>query len=277
MPIPSSLLNRIFYSDCIEGLSREEFNGQISLIFADPPYNISGKGLANVFEHGSWEKINAEWDQKTPEEYEKFTRDWLSAAYNALQDGGTLFISTSYHNAFVIGYLAQKLDFVMRGDVIWYKRTAVPNVTRRTYRHSSEILLWLTKGAGAKYTFNYEIAKLFNNGKQLRNVWDILKVGQRESVAHPAQKPEELLLRIITIHSNPADIVCDPFAGSGTTLKVAKLLERDYIGFEVNQREFETMITTRLQETAFSIDRVQDFFESHKENFLRSRARGSGI
>ncbi len=268
MPILPTSLNHVFYSDCIEGLSREEFRGQISLIFADPPYNVSGKSLANVFEHGSWEKINAEWDQKSPKEYEKFTREWLSAAYNALQEGGTLFISTSYHNAFVIGYLAQKLDFILRGDVIWYKRTAVPNVTRRTYRHSSEILLWLTKGAGAKYTFNYEIAKLFNSGKQLRNVWDILKVGQRESVAHPAQKPEELLLRILAIHSNPEDIVCDPFAGSGTTLKVAKLLGRDYLGFEVNQREFEPMITTRLQETRFSVDRVQSFFESHKKELL---------
>ncbi len=274
MPIPPALLNRVFYSDCIEGLSREELKGQISLIFADPPYNISGKNLANVFEHGSWEKINAEWDQKTPEEYENFTRRWLSAAYKALQDGGTLFISTSYHNAFVIGYLAQKLDFIMRGDVIWYKRTAVPNVTRRTYRHSSEILLWLTKGVGAKYTFNYEVAKLFNSGKQLRNVWDILKVGQKESVAHPAQKPEELLFRIITIHSNLADIVCDPFAGSGTTLKVAKLLGRNYLGFEVNQREFEGMITNRLQETGFTVDRVQAFFNSHETDLLGTRRGG---
>ncbi len=274
MPILSSLVNHVFYSDCIEGLSREELKGQISLIFADPPYNVSGKSLANVFEHGSWAKINEEWDQKTPKDYEKFTQDWLSAAYNALHDGGTLFISTSYHNAFVIGYLAQKLDFVMRGDVIWYKRTSVPNVTRRTYRHSSEILLWLTKGVGAKYTFNYEIAKLFNNGKQLRNVWDILKVGQRESVAHPAQKPEELLLRIIAIHSNLGDIVCDPFAGSGTTLKVSKLLRREFLGFEVNKREFEPMITTRLQETRFCIDRVQAFFEIHKAEFLGARRGG---
>ncbi len=271
MPISSSLLNKVVYSDCIEGLSREALKGQISLIFADPPYNVSGKTLANVFEHGSWEKINAEWDQKTPEEYEKFTQNWLSGAYKALEDGGTLFISTSYHNAFVIGYLAQKLDFVLRGDVIWYKRTAVPNVTRRTYRHSSEILLWLTKGAGTKYTFNYEIAKLFNCGKQLRNVWDILKVGQRESVAHPAQKPEELLLRIIAIHSNPGEVVCDPFAGSGTTLKVAKLLGRAYLGFEVNQREFEPMISARVQETRFSVDRVQAFFEFHATELLGTR------
>jgi len=274
MSAPSSLVNRVFYEDCIPGLSREEFKGQISLIFADPPYNVSGKSLTNVFEHGSWEKINAAWDQKTPEEYEKFTLNWLSAAKGALQEGGTLVVSTSYHNAFVIGYLAQKLDFNLRGDVIWYKRTAVPNVTRRTYRHSSEILLWLTKGVGAKYVFNYEVAKLFNSGKQLRNVWDILKVGQKESVAHPAQKPEELLLRIIAIHSNPADIVCDPFAGSGTTLKVAKLLGRIYVGFEVNQHEFQDMITTRLQEPRFSVDRVQAFFESHATELLSTRRGG---
>ncbi|OLS15300.1 MAG: DNA methylase N-4/N-6 [Promethearchaeota archaeon CR_4] len=265
------LPNCVFYSDCIEGLSREKFRGQISLIFADPPYNVSGKTLANIFEHGAWEKINATWDQKTPQEYEEFTRKWLSAAYGVLQDGGTLFVSTSYHNAFVIGYLAQQLDFVMRGDVIWYKRTAVPNVTRKTYRHSSEILLWLTKGAGAKYTFNYEVAKLFNSGKQLRNVWDILKVGQKESVAHPAQKPEELLLRVIAIHSNPGDIVCDPFAGSGTTLKVAKILGRHYLGFEINEREFQDMISTRLQETCFTVDRVQAFFESHATELSGTR------
>jgi site-specific DNA-methyltransferase (adenine-specific)/modification methylase len=262
MPIPASLLNRAFFEDCIEGLARIELQGEISLMFADPPYNVSGKAMNNVFEHGNWEKIDETWDQMAPADYETFTVQWLASAYNALKEGGTLIISASYHNAFLIGYLAQKNGFHVRGDIIWYKRTAVPNVTRRTYRHSTEILLWFTKGK--KYTFNYEIAKLFSGeNKQLRNVWDILKVGQKESVGHPAQKPEELLLRIVSIHSRAGDIVCDPFAGSGTTLKVAQLMARPFIGFEVNEAEFGPLIEKRLQEPRFVLDRVQQFFEAN--------------
>ncbi|HMF31871.1 MAG TPA: site-specific DNA-methyltransferase [Candidatus Lokiarchaeia archaeon] len=267
MSIPSLLVNRIFYEDCVAGLARPEYQGVISLIFADPPYNVSGKAMANVFEHGNWEKIDAEWDQMPPAEYEEFTIQWLAGAYSALKEGGTLMISASYHNAFLIGYLAQKQGFQLRGDVIWYKRTAVPNVTRRTYRHSTEILIWLTKGN--KYTFNYEVAKLFTgDNKQLRNLWDILKVGQKESVGHPAQKPEELLLRVIAIHSKPGDVVCDPFAGSGTTLKVAKLLNRPFFGFEVDEADFGAIIERRVQETRFVIDRVQQFFEENSPLLL---------
>ena len=87
MPIASSLLNRVYYEDCIYGLGRAEFQGQIALIFADPPYNVSGKAITNVFEHGNWAKIDASWDCMSATDYEQFTANWLAAASGALQEG----------------------------------------------------------------------------------------------------------------------------------------------------------------------------------------------
>ena len=99
-------------------------------------------------------------------------------------------------------------------------------------------------------------------------MWDILKVGQKESTGDPAQKPEELLFRVISIHSQVGDVVCDPFAGSGTTLKVAKLLGRYFIGFETDEAAFGPIIEQRLADSCFTLDRVQQFFEAYKSAFL---------
>ncbi|NVP18135.1 site-specific DNA-methyltransferase, partial [Candidatus Gracilibacteria bacterium] len=126
--------------------------------------------------------------------------------------------------------------------------------TKRSFTHACEYIVWATKGKG--WTFNYEISKEINpekqkdgNEKQMRDMWILpLCQGQERIKAednkslHPTQKPEELLKRIILIGSNEGDIVLDPFNGSGTTTYMAKLLNRQYIGIEKEEKYYNASL-----------------------------------
>jgi modification methylase len=100
-------------------------------------------------------------------------------------------------------------------------------------------MIWASKSEGGNYTFNYEALKSLNEGIQMRSDWvlPICNGGERlkdenGEKAHPTQKPESLLHRVLVGSTNPGDVVLDPFFGTGTTGAVAKMLGRDFIGIE---------------------------------------------
>jgi modification methylase len=103
-------------------------------------------------------------------------------------------------------------------------------------------MIWASKEQGARYTFNYEALKSLNDGVQMRSDWVLPLCTGHERLkndagdkAHPTQKPESLLHRVLVGSTNPGDVVLDPFFGTGTTGAVAKMLGRDYIGIEREQ------------------------------------------
>jgi modification methylase len=115
----------------------------------------------------------------------------------------------------------------------------MPNFRGKRFTNAHETLIWASKSEAGKYTFNYEALKALNDGVQMRSDWVIplctggerLKDGAGEK-AHPTQKPEALLHRVLVGTTNPGDVVLDPFFGTGTTGAVAKMLGRDFIGIE---------------------------------------------
>jgi modification methylase len=133
----------------------------------------------------------------------------------------------------------QDLGFWILNDVIWRKTNPMPNFRGKRFTNAHETLIWCARDeASKKYTFNYDAMKTFNDDQQMRSDWLIplctgaerLKVNGEK--AHPTQKPEALLARVILAASKPGDLVLDPFFGSGTSGAVAKRLGRDYIGIE---------------------------------------------
>ncbi len=100
-------------------------------------------------------------------------------------------------------------------------------------------MIWASKEEGGKYTFNYEALKSLNEGIQMRSDW-VLPIctgherlkNENGDKAHPTQKPESLLHRVLVGSTNPGDVVLDPFFGTGTTGAVAKMLGREFIGIE---------------------------------------------
>ncbi|MCR4284337.1 MAG: site-specific DNA-methyltransferase [Parcubacteria group bacterium] len=242
--------NHIYLGDCIEVMNNQIDKESIDLIFADPPYNLSGNGLKweNNKTGGDWYMVNEEWDKMTAPEYLSFTRKWIGASYRVLKNGGSLYISCTYHNIAEVIITLKQLDFRINNVITWQKTNAMPNMTRRVYTHSTEFVIWAVKGK--KWIFNYDALKKLNperqkdgSLKQMRDFWSLPLVQGKERLKgkdgramHPTQKPEEMLKRIIVASSNKGDLVLDPFLGSGTTAVVAKRLGRNWIGIEVSDK-----------------------------------------
>ena len=225
----------------------------VDLIFADPPYNLSGNGLKweGNKTGGDWYMINEEWDKMSAPEYMQFTRKWISACHKVLKGNGSIYISCTYHNLAEVIIVLKQLDFKINNVIVWQKTNAMPNMTKRVFTHSTEFVVWAVKGK--KWIFNYEGLKKVNperqkDGalKQMRDVWALPLVQGKERLhgkdgraLHPTQKPEEMLKRIIVASSNKGEVVLDPFLGSGTTAVVAKKLGRSWIGIERNKKYVE--------------------------------------
>ncbi len=246
-------LNIIYQDDCIKVLNEKIDEKSVELIFADPPYNLSGNGLKweGNKTGGDWYMVNEEWDKMTAPEYMQFTRKWIGVCHKVLKDNGSIYISCTYHNLAEVMMVLKQLAFKINNVIVWQKTNAMPNMTKRVFTHSTEFVVWAVKGK--KWIFNYEELKKINpetqkDGmlKQMRDVWALPLVqgkerlhGKEGRALHPTQKPEEMLKRIIVASSNKGGLVLDPFLGSGTTAVVAKKLGRNWIGIEKSKKYVE--------------------------------------
>jgi len=231
----------LYNSNCIEVL-KDQQKESIDIIFADPPYNLSGEdymtvknGKPVVCDKGQWDII---------EDIHNFNEEWLTECIRVLKDTGTIWISGTLHNHPSIGVTLKKLGLWIINDIIWYKRNATPLLSKNRFAPSTE-LIWLASKT-KKYFFNYEIAKKLNHGKQMKNLWDIN--AERHKTKHPTEKPEYLLERILLIGSSEGHTVLDPFMGSGTTGVVAKRLQRNFIGIEIDN-DYYQLAKERIDKT----------------------------
>ena len=232
-------LNQILEGDCIAAMNRLPA-GSIDLIFADPPYNLQLKGDLHRPDNSLVDAVDDHWDQFASfAAYDKFTHDWLAAARRLLKPDGAIWVIGSYHNIFRVGAALQDQGFWVLNDVVWRKSNPMPNFRGKRLTNAHETLIWASKEQASKYTFNYEALKALNDGVQMRSDWVLPICTGHERLkndagdkAHPTQKPESLLHRILLATTNPGDVVLDPFFGTGTTGAVAKMLGRDFIGIE---------------------------------------------
>ena len=252
--------NIIYNGDCTDILNKKIEERSIDLIFADPPYNLSGNGLKweGNKTGGDWYMVNESWDKMTAPEYIQFTQKWISSCDRVLKETGSFYISCSYHNISEVMVVLKQLGFKINNIITWHKTNAMPNMTKRVFTHATEFVVWAVKGRG--WIFNYEKIKEINperqkdgQSKQMRDVWNLPLVQGKERLRdhggralHPTQKPEEMLRRIILASSNKGDIVLDPFLGSGTTICVAKKHGCKWIGIE-RSKEYVRMARQRVE------------------------------
>ena len=264
-------LNQILAGDCIE-VMRSLPEASVDLIFADPPYNLQLRGDLHRPDNSKVDAVDDAWDQFASfEAYDRFTRDWLSAAQRLLKPNGAIWVIGSYHNIFRVGSAMQNAGFWILNDVVWRKSNPMPNFRGKRLTNAHETLIWASKSEAGKYTFNYEAMKALNEGVQMRSDWVIPLCTGHERLkdaagdkAHPTQKPEALLHRIIIGTTNPGHVVLDPFFGTGTTGAVAKMLGRDFIGIE-REESYRAVAQER-------IDRVRKFDRSALETTGSKRA-----
>jgi modification methylase len=238
-------LDQILHGDCKEILLTLPPES-VDLIFADPPYNLQLHQELWRPNQTLVDAVDEDWDQfDTFEAYDHFTRDWLSACQRVLKRQGTLWVIGTYHNIFRVGAILQDLDYWILNTVTWIKHNPMPNFRGVRFTNAHETLIWAQKQRGAPYTFNHRAMKSSNGDLQMRSDWYLPICSGRERLrkngekAHPTQKPEALLYRVLQASSNPGDVVLDPFFGTGTTGVVAKRLHRHWIGIEREQRYVE--------------------------------------
>ncbi|MBZ6378117.1 site-specific DNA-methyltransferase [Pacificimonas aurantium] len=229
---------RIVHGECVAEMAKLP-DKSVDLIFADPPYNLQLGGGLRRPEGSEVDAVDDEWDRfDSFAAYDEFSRSWLGEARRILKDTGSLWVIGSYHNIFRVGATLQDLGYWILNDIIWRKTNPMPNFKGTRFTNAHETLIWCAKSEQARYRFNYHAMKALNDDLQMRSDWSIpLCTGaEREKLngrkAHPTQKPEELLYRVLLACSEPGDLVLDPFLGSGTTGAVAKRLGRRFMGIE---------------------------------------------
>ncbi len=231
--------NKILQGDCIEMMKSLPARS-IDLIFADPPYNLQLGGDLTRPDNSKVNGVEDEWDKFSSfAEYDRFSRAWLLEAKRLLKDDGAIWVIGSYHNIFRLGAQLQDLGFWILNDIVWRKTNPMPNFRGRRFTNAHETMIWASKSENAKYRFNYDAMKALNEDLQMRSDWTIPLCTGGERLkntdgqkAHPTQKPEALLHRVIMSSTNTGDVILDPFFGTGTTGAVAKKLGRDFIGIE---------------------------------------------
>jgi modification methylase len=255
-------LDSILQGDCIAEMARLP-EKSVDMIFADPPYNLQLGGDLFRPEGGRVDAVDDDWDKfDSLATYDDFTREWLAEARRILKDNGTIWVIGSYHNIYRVGSLLQDAEFWILNDIVWRKSNPMPNFRGTRFTNAHETLLWCAKDERARYTFNYRAMKALNEDLQMRSDWLMPICSGSERVkgddgakAHPTQKPEALLYRILLACTKPGDVVLDPFFGTGTTGAVARRLGRRWIGIEretsyVNVAKERIASTLPLDESA---------------------------
>ncbi|MSO77655.1 MAG: site-specific DNA-methyltransferase [Alphaproteobacteria bacterium] len=249
--VDSLPLGRVLEGDCVELMERLPA-GSIDMIFADPPYNLQLRQELLRPNHSRVDGVDDAWDQFADfAAYDEFSRAWLQAARRLLKPDGCLWAIGSYHNIFRLGAALQDLGFWLLNDIVWRKTNPMPNFRGRRFTNAHETLIWAARDETSRPTFNYDAMKALNDGLQMRSDWllpicggpERLKIDGRK--AHPTQKPEALLHRVILASTRPGDVVLDPFFGTGTSGAVARRLGRAWIGIE-RDKDYARIARERL-------------------------------
>ncbi|MDY2841931.1 MAG: DNA methyltransferase [Candidatus Borkfalkiaceae bacterium] len=240
----NDIINKTINGDTFEVLDLLPHNF-IDLLIVDPPYNLDKE-----FGTGKFKKM-------TDEDYYVYTEAWIKKVLPLLKDNASIYVCCDWNSSMVIGQVLKKY-FHIQNRITWQRekgRGALSN-----WKNGMEDIWFATKSKN--YTFNVEdvkvrrkvIAPYKTDGKPRdweetvdgnfrntfpSNFWDDISIpywSMPENTAHPTQKPEKLLAKIILASSNKNDIIFDPFLGSGSTSVTAKKLGRNYVGIERNEQ-----------------------------------------
>jgi site-specific DNA-methyltransferase (adenine-specific) len=259
--------DEVITGDCLEILA-ELPAGCADLVFADPPFNIG-------YEYDVYN------DRRAKADYLAWADKWLAAAVRVLSPTGSLFLAIGDEYAAEHKVRLDALGLTLRNWIIWHYTFGV-NCSKKFNRSHAHIFYYVRDPK--HYTFNPDpvrvpsarmttyadrranpVGKLPDDTWVLRpqespahfssedDTWYVPRVCGtfHERLKHPCQMPEAVLERIIKVASNPGDLVLDPFAGSGTTVAVAKKLDRRYLGVELSD-EYADAVRKRLQMIEFA-------------------------
>lgn len=229
--------------------------GSVDLLVADPPYNLTKAFGTTTFA------------RRAAADYEAYTRQWLTLAAPLVREGGSVYVCCDWETSLIVGRVLGEF-FTVRNRITWQREKG--RGAKKNWKNGMEDIWFATKGGD--YTFDLDAVKTRKkvlapyrlDGKPKdwaetaqgnyrdtcpSNFWDDITIpfwSMPENTAHPTQKPEKLLAKLLLASSRPGDVVLDPFLGSGTTSVVAKKLGRHYIGIE-QEAQYCVWAEQRLQ------------------------------
>lgn len=233
-------IDRVFNMDCVEGLAELTKQGVYAdLIIADPPYVIS----RNSNFHTMKDRIHARTGTNFGKWDEEFDNaPWIEAAASSLRDGGSIIIFNDFKKFSSVIDIAIGFGLEYKDVLIWKKTNPMPRNRDRRYAPSIEGMIWFVKAKRTKWTFNRHDSAYES---------PIIEVASESGGAykryHPTQKPVKLIEKLILTHSNPGDLVVDPFMGSGSTAIAAINTGRHYSGFEIDAGYYD-ILSNRIAE-----------------------------
>jgi site-specific DNA-methyltransferase (adenine-specific) len=228
----------LFHDDCLNILPTLKSNSQ-DVILIDPPYNTTNKvnkapkyDRNKDFERKKWKSFHSEWD--SIDKYYAWSLQWLRESKRILTETGTIFICGTFHNIPDIAFALRKLGFYTIQWIQWCIPNSFPNLAMTKPINANQTIIWARKGD--RHYYNKEAAKLYNDGKNLRDYWIIPKVSNEDSkFKHPSKKPYALIRRALDISLPKRDgvNVLDFFAGSGIVGYTTQRMSAD-CGVEIN-------------------------------------------
>ncbi len=226
-----------------------QFDHKFDMVFADPPYFLSNGGL--TIKSGKIVSVNnGKWDESEGLEFvHAFNKKWLTLIRDKMKEDATIWISGTMHNIFNIGQVLTELNFKILNVITWEKTNPPPNFSCRYFTHSTEQVIWARKNPKVPHYFNYELMKELNGGKQMKDVWRLPAIAKWEKSCgkHPTQKPLSLLSRLILASTKRDAWILDPFTGSSTTGIAANLLNRRFLGVDLEAEYLEMSKRRKLE------------------------------
>lgn len=234
--------NKIILGDSLKVMDKLP-RSFVDLLIVDPPYNLSKNYNGYKF------------NQISDKEYEKYTVNWINKAIPLLKENASVYVCCDWNSGIIIGKILSE-HLILRNRITWEREKG--RGAMKNWKNSSEDIYFATKSD--KYTFNLNSVKIrrrvlapyrekgrpkdwreTSDGKFRdscpSNFWGDITVpfwSMSENTAHPTQKSEKLMAKLILASSNEGDVIFDPFAGSGSSLVVAKKLGRKFLGVERN-------------------------------------------
>ena len=238
-----TVLNKFIIGDCVKVMQKLP-NKFVDLLIVDPPYNLAKDYHGNKF------------NRKSQDEYREYTVRWLEKVIPLLNETASIYVCCDWKSSLVIGDVLHNY-FRVQNRITWQREKG--RGAKANWKNGMEDVWFATMGKS--YTFNLDNVKIRKkvvapykvDGKPKdweetedgnfrntcpSNFWDDISIpywSMPENTAHPTQKPEKLIAKMILARSNEGDIIFDPCAGSGTTAVTAKKLNRNFIVIEQNE------------------------------------------
>lgn len=240
-------LNKIYHGDSLDILKTFSSNS-IDCVITSPPYNLD---------------INYEGykDNKNYLDYLEFSKNYLSLLYNVLKEDGRFCLNIPIDaNTFGresiysdILQIAKDIGFKYNTTIMWNKNSISKRTAWGSWMSSSapyvtcplEVILVLYKNTWKKKNKGKSTVSRNEFMNWTNGMWTI-RPASAKKIGHPAPFPNELVERCIKMFTYEGDLILDPFCGSGTTCFTAKILNRKWIGIEIN-KDYVNLATQRIK------------------------------